>query len=181
LTCISAQVNGGFMMMAVARNAGRQGKAMRARSVAAMNLATAGVVTTAPETSLADCARLMRAEHVGSVIVVEQDSDGRRPLGIVTDRDIVIEAVAVGLDVGTITAGDVMARPLAIIHEDDDVLTALARMREHGVRRLPVVDREGRLAGILTIDNLLEAFSEQLEAAVGVVKAEQTRETTLRR
>jgi CBS domain-containing protein len=67
------------------------------------------------------------------------------------------------------------------VGEQEDLLAALARMREHGVRRLPVVDRDGRLTGILTIDNLLEAFSEQLEAAAGVVKAERTRETHLRR
>jgi len=154
---------------------------MRARSVAALNLATSQVVTTERETSLADCARLMRAEHVGSVVVVDESSGERRPLGIITDRDIVIEAVALGLDARTLTAGDIMGNRLATVSEDEDVLTALARMREHGVRRLPVVDRSGRLAGILTIDNLLEAFSEQLEAAVGVVKAEQTRENVLRR
>ena len=154
---------------------------MRARSVEALNLATSGVVTAERETSLAECARLMRAEHVGSLVVVDESDGVRRPLGIVTDRDIVVEAVALGLDTDTLTAGDIMGSKLATVGEDEDLLAALARMREHGVRRLPVVDRSGRLAGILTIDNLLEAFSEQLEAAVGVVKAEQTRETYLRR
>ncbi len=154
---------------------------MRARSVEALNLATSGVVTAERETSLADCARLMRAEHVGSLVVVDESDGVRRPLGIVTDRDIVVEAVALGLDSDTLTAGDIMGSRLATVGEEEDLLAALARMREHGVRRLPVVDRIGRLAGILTIDNLLEAFSEQLEAAVGVVKAEQTRETVLRR
>jgi CBS domain-containing protein len=154
---------------------------MRARSVSALNLATSGVVITGRETSLADCARLMRAEHVGSIVIVDEGSADRRPLGIVTDRDIVIEAVAVGLDPKTLTAGDVMGPRLAVVSQDDDLLAALARMREHGVRRLPVIDRAGQLTGILTIDNLLEAFSEQLEAAVGVVKAEQTRESHLRR
>jgi CBS domain-containing protein len=154
---------------------------MRPRSVSALNLATAGVVTTRPETSLADCARLMRAEHVGSLILVDEDGANRRPVGIVTDRDIVVEAVAVGLDTATLTAGDVMARPLATIGQDEDLMVALARMRENGVRRLPVVDAAGHLAGILTIDNLLEALSEQLQSVVSVVKAEQTRETHLRR
>jgi CBS domain-containing protein len=154
---------------------------MRARSVAAANLATAGVVTTGADTTLADCARLMRAEHVGSVVVVEESGGKRRPVGIVTDRDIVIEAVAVGLDTQTLTVGDVMGARLATVSEKEDVLTALAQMRQHGVRRLPVVDSAGWLTGILTIDNLLEVFSEQLEAAAGVVKAEQTRETALRR
>ena len=154
---------------------------MRARSVEALNLATSGVVTAERETSLTECARLMRAEHVGSVVVVDESDGVRRPLGIVTDRDIVVEAVALGLDTDTLTVGDIMGSRLATVGEEEDLLAALARMREHGVRRLPVVDRTGRLAGILTIDNLLEAFSEQLEAAVGVVKAEQTRETYLRR
>jgi CBS domain-containing protein len=154
---------------------------MRARSVSALDLATAGVVTTGRETSLADCARLMRAEHVGSLIIVDEAGPNSRPVGIVTDRDIVVEAVAVGLDTATLTAGDVMAHPLATVGPDEDLLLALARMREHGVRRLPVVDASGRLAGILTVDNLLEAFSEQLQSVVGVVKAEQTRETHLRR
>ena len=154
---------------------------MRARSVEALNLATSGVVTTERETSLAECARLMRGEHVGSLVVVDESDGVRRPLGIVTDRDIVVEAVALGLDTDTLTAGDIMGSRLATVGEEEDLIAALARMREHGVRRLPVVDRTGRLAGILTIDNLLEAFSEQLEAAVGVVKAEQTRETYLRR
>ena len=154
---------------------------MRARSVEALNLATSGVVTAERETSLAECARLMRAEHVGSLVVVDESDGVRRPLGIVTDRDIIVEAVALGLDTNTLTAGDIMGSKLATVGENEDLLAALARMREHGVRRLPVVDRSGRLAGILTIDNLLEAFSEQLEAAVGVVKAEQTRETYLRR
>jgi len=154
---------------------------MRARSVAAVNLATSDVVTTERETSLADCARLMRTEHVGSLVVVDEHNGERRPVGIVTDRDIVVEAVALGLDTKALTAGDIMGTRLATVSEDEDLLTALARMREHGVRRLPVTERGGRLAGILTIDNLLEVFSEQLDAAVRVVKAEQTRETVLRR
>jgi CBS domain-containing protein len=154
---------------------------MRARSVSALNLATSGVVTTGPETSLADCARLMRAEHVGSLIIIDDAGPDRLPVGIVTDRDIVVEAVAVGLDTATLTAGDVMAHPLATVGPDEDVMVALARMREHGVRRLAVVDAGGQVAGILAIDNLLEAISEQLASVVNVLKAEQTRETHLRR
>ena len=154
---------------------------MRARSVSALNLSTSGVVTTGQETTLVECARLMRAEHVGSLIIVDEFSEDKRPVGIVTDRDIVVEAVAVGLDTRTLTASDVMARPLACVGPDDDLLVALARMRENGARRLPVLDARGRLAGILTLDNLLEAFSELLDSAVNVVKAEQTRESHLRR
>ncbi len=154
---------------------------MRAQSVCAINLATAEVITASRESSLADCARLMRSEHVGCLVIVEGIGEDERPVGIVTDRDIVVEAIAVGLDTKTMTAEDIMSRPLATVGQDDDVMLALARMRQHGVRRLPVVDADGRLCGILTIDNLLENFSEQLQSAVSVVKAEQTRETHLRR
>jgi CBS domain-containing protein len=153
---------------------------MRAKTVTVRDLATHDVVTVQPHTTLAECAAIMRTQHVGSVIVV--DDKGRRdhPVGIVTDRDIVIETVAVELDPKTLTAGDVMATPLATVRDGDDILDALARMRERGVRRLPVVDEAGALAGIVAVDNLLEAMAEQLDAIVRVVKAEQARETATR-
>jgi len=154
---------------------------MRAKTVTVRDLATMQVVTVQPQTTLAECAQIMRNQHVGSVIVV--DDKGRRdnPVGIVTDRDIVIETVAVNLDPKTLTAGDVMATPLATVVETDDILDALAKMRERGVRRLPVVNESGALAGIVAVDNLLEAMAEQLDSIVRVIKAEQTKETTLRR
>jgi signal-transduction protein with cAMP-binding, CBS, and nucleotidyltransferase domain len=154
---------------------------MRAKTVTVRDLATMQVVTVQPQTTLAECAQIMRNQHVGSVIVV--DDKGRRdnPVGIVTDRDIVIETVAVDLDPKTLTAGDVMTTPLATVADTDDILDALAKMRERGVRRLPVITEDGTLAGIIAVDNLLEALAEQLDSIVRVVKAEQTKETSLRR
>jgi len=67
------------------------------------------------------------------------------------------------------------------VRDSDDILDALARMREHGVRRLPVLDDAGHLSGIVVVDNLLEALAEQLDAVVRVLKAEQTRETATRK
>jgi CBS domain-containing protein len=155
--------------------------AMRARTVTVRDLAAHEVVTVTPSTTLVECAQIMRAQHVGSVIVIDDLGQRDNPRGIVTDRDIVIEAVAVGLDPTTLTAGDVMAAPLATVRDSDDILDALARMREHGVRRLPVLDDAGHLSGIVVVDNLLEALAEQLDAVVRVLKAEQTRETATRR
>jgi CBS domain-containing protein len=155
--------------------------AMRPRTVNVRDLSALEVVTVTPSTTLAECAQIMRAQHVGSVVVIDDQGTHDNPRGIVTDRDIVVEAVALGLDPATLTAGDVMATPLATVRDGDDILDALARMRENGVRRLPVLDQDGHLAGILAVDNLLEAVAEQLDALVGVVKAEQTRETTTRR
>lgn len=154
---------------------------MRPRTVTVRDLAAHEVVTVTPSTTLAECAQIMRAQHVGSVVVIDDVGQRDNPRGIVTDRDIVIEAVALGLDPATLTAGDVMATPLATVRDGDDILDALARMRENGVRRLPVLDDTGHLSGIVAVDNLLEALAEQLDAIVGVIKAEQTRESVTRR
>lgn len=148
----------------------------RPRSARVADLAQRAVVTAAADSTLTECAALMRREHVGSIIVTQQG----RPMGVLTDRDIVLEAVAVQLDPATLTAGDVMSQPLATVAEDDDLFDALARMREHGVRRLPVVDGAGALCGLLAVDNVLEVLAEEIDSVVRVVKAEQTKETALR-
>ena len=79
----------------------------------------------------------MHDEHVGCLVVVEQNDGSEFPVGMLTDRDIAIEVVAFGLDPATMTAGDVMSERPAVVEEDDDLLDALAHMRERGVRRLP--------------------------------------------
>lgn len=153
---------------------------MRLQSTALRDLATQDVVTVGAGTSLAECATLMRNAHVGCVIV----TDGAKqpsPLGILTDRDIVVEAVAARIDPAQITAGEAMSHPLATAHPDDDAIDALARMREAGVRRLPLVDAAGRLAGLVTVDDLLAAMSEQFDSVVRVIKTEQAREHATRK
>ena len=87
----------------------------------------------------------MHDEHVGCLVVVEQNDGSEFPVGMLTDRDIAIEVVAFGLDPATMTAGDVMSEKPAVVEEDDDLLDALAHMRERGVRRLPVVRPDGAL------------------------------------
>lgn len=148
----------------------------RTESMQVRHFANRRIATAARETTLADCAKRMREGHVGSLVVV----DGNRPVGVVTDRDIVVEAVAQGIDPATLRAGDVMAAILATIREDDDLIDALARMREHGVRRLVVVARDGGLGGIVALDDLLAVLSEQFTAAVEVLAAERTRENETR-
>jgi CBS domain-containing protein len=151
---------------------------MRPQTTAVKHLATRAVITVQAGASLTQCAQVMRNEHVGSVVVVDARSGA--PLGIVTDRDLVVESIAVKVDPATLTAADVMATPLAVVREDDDLLDALAKMREYGARRLPVLDASGRLAGIVALDNLIEALAEQLDAVVGVIKAGRTKEAATR-
>ena len=133
-------------------------------------------VTLAYENERIDeIARRMRERHVGSVIVVPRDN-GSTPVGVLTDRDIVVEVLAAGLDYRNVTVGEVMSREPATVREDDDVVDALRIMRTHGVRRLPVMARSGALAGIVAIDDLLEFFAGQVDDVVRAIGREQKQE-----
>jgi len=99
---------------------------------------------------------------------------------MLTDRDIAIEVVAFGVAADALTAGDIMSGDPAIAREGDDLLAVLATMRERGVRRLPVVDADGALAGIVSADNLWEVLAEEVDGLVRVIRAEQTRERATR-
>jgi CBS domain-containing protein len=131
---------------------------------------------------VAAAAKLMRYGHIGSLVVVEQMNGGKRiPIGIVTDRDIVVEVIATGLDPVVITVGDIMEPELVVGRESDSVLETLEIMRFKGVRRLPTVDREGQLVGIVTVDDLLEILAEQLNELATIVAREQSHEATARK
>lgn len=114
---------------------------------------TPNVRSAAPTDSLADAAQMMKEEDVGSLPVVE---DGRL-IGILTDRDIVLRAVAERVDPQSVKAGDVASRDLVTVEPEQDLDEALALMARHRVRRLPVVE-DGRLVGMLAqADVALEA------------------------
>jgi CBS domain-containing protein len=80
----------------------------------------------------------------------------------VTDRDIVIGVVAMNLDPASLTAGDIMIEDLATLPEDCDVYDAIRKMRLHGVRRMPVVNTQGVLTGIVSLDDLLPLVAQEL-------------------
>jgi signal-transduction protein with cAMP-binding, CBS, and nucleotidyltransferase domain len=149
---------------------------MRSQSLRIKDVAVHEPVTARVDESVGTCARRMHDEHVGCLVVVERSDGSDFPVGMLTDRDIAIEVVAFGLDPATLTAGDVMTEKPATVEEDDDLLGALAHMRERGVRRLPVVRPDGALTGMLALDNLLEALGEEIDGVVGVMRAQRTRE-----
>lgn len=138
------------------------------------------VVIVGRETPLGEAAKLMRENHVGS-LVVSKNTYGRKPLGIVTDRDMVVEVMAADLDYRTLTVGEIMGDKLVIAKEADDSLDTLKLMRASGVRRIPVVTDKGDLAGIVTVDDLLEIVAEELEDIVHAIGNEQHKETKRRR
>jgi len=103
------------------------------------------------------------------------------PVGIITDRDIVVAVVAGGVDPAKLAVGDVMGPELFTVRETDSVSDALARMRSRGIRRVPVLSAGGTLAGLVTVDDLLEIVAEELESLVRAIGAEQARETRTRK
>jgi CBS domain-containing protein len=139
------------------------------------------VVFVEPDTSIAQAARLMREHHVGGLVVVQEKSGKRVPVGIITDRDLVIEVIAEGVDMSDITVGDIMSDQLVTAREGDDLLETLKMMRARGIRRLPVIDDDGALAGILTVDDLIDLFSEQIADLARLIAFEQKREQERRK
>lgn len=119
----------------------------------------------------------MRLEHVGSLVVVNDD---QTPLGMITDRDIAIEVVARNLDPMKLTVRDVMTTPVVTAGPSESMVVALARMREFGVRRLPIIDEEGKLVGVISNSNLVEELSSLLDSLVRNIHSSKTREVALR-
>ena len=140
------------------------------------------VVTIAERSMPVDeAAQLMRRDHVGCLVVVDETPGGRVPAGLVTDRDIVTAVVAKGVDPRTLRVEDVMSAPPFTAREDESTLDLLRTMRGKGVRRLPVVNAQGVLVGLVTLDDLLGILAEQMRAVAFAVEAEQSRETRVRR
>jgi signal-transduction protein with cAMP-binding, CBS, and nucleotidyltransferase domain len=124
-------------------------------------LCTRSVVTCNAHCSAADIARLMRKQHVGDVVVVEPVEDGQRPLGVVTDRDLVLQVLAPGIDPSAAKATDLMSPAITAL-ASEGVYDAIWHMRRKGCRRLPVVDAQGRLAGLVTLDDLTQFLATEL-------------------
>ena len=137
------------------------------------------VITNRNDT-VGEAAKLMRQHHVGDVIVVEERDGMRVPVGIVTDRELVVEIMATELDPAVITVGDIMEPELVTVKESVGVFEAIQYMRSKTVRRLPVVDENGGLVGILTLDDLLELLSEELLAVSRLVSYQRQREARQR-
>lgn len=138
------------------------------------------VIMTHRTTEIREIARMMRHHHVGTVVVVERRGDKDYPMGIITDRDLVVEVLAQNLSPETLTVGDVMSGSLVTAREDDNFWRMLDRMSAKGIRRLPVVDEEGALVGILTVDDVLTALAVGLSDVTRLVQRELAKETQQR-
>lgn len=131
------------------------------------------IIIAGKESGIAEIARLMRSHHVGDVVIVSSEGEGAKPIGILTDRDIVIELIACDVPLDKVTAGDIMSRELFKVRESDSIWDTLQLMRAKGIRRMVVVNDAGELEGLLAIDDLLELFAEELNLLAKVPFREQ--------
>jgi CBS domain-containing protein len=145
------------------------------------DICTREVVCASSETTVAAAARTMRQFHIGDVVVTRLENGRRIPLGIVTDRDIVIGVVATDLAPNALTIGDIMGTELATAQESEDVFDAVQRMRNKGVRRMPIVDAGNNLVGIVSIDDIIEILAEELHQLAHLISREQMHERDARR
>ena len=138
-------------------------------------------VTIAFRTTLLNgAARLMRENHVGSLVVVDETGGKRIVVGILTDRDIVTSVLALDLDCSTLMVEDVMSTDVVTARENDSLIDVMQIMRRKGVRRVPVVGPEGELLGLVTLDDLLEILAQELGLLVSAIETEGQRERRLR-
>jgi len=138
-------------------------------------LCTKEVVTVPRNATVEEAAASMRVHHVGDMIVV--DTPGSRvPVGIITDRDVAIEVVGQGLTPAKVTVGSVMSGPLLSLREEEGMLEALSRMASRGVRRAPVLDRDGHLAGLVSVDDLVPLLAQELAEISALIRRGQLKE-----
>ena len=140
------------------------------------------VVTVREADELVAAAQLMREKHVGYLIVVKPSivDVTVTPVGVFTDRDIVVAVVAKETDPRTLKVGDVMTRQPAVVEEGSSVSTALQLMRRIGVRRVPVIGRAGTLVGVLSLDDVLDALAGELMDIASSIRHEIRMEDALR-
>jgi len=144
-------------------------------------ICTREVVFVTRNESCAQAARLMREHHVGALVVIAQDAVPRVPVGMITDRDLAVGVMALGLEPEKTLVEAVMRPEVALLREGEGVGRAIALMREQGVRRLPVVDVSGALIGVLAADDLVDLFAEELSGLAAMINAGPRRERKDRR
>ena len=144
------------------------------------SICTYNVATIGPKQGVMEAAVRMREEHVGDLIVVEQREGVTVPIGILTDRDIVLGVVAKGVPVDAVTVSDAMTSPVLTVKESNGIAFTLREMRRMGVRRAPVVDDAGGLVAVVSVDDAIDHIAAQLADIADAVRFGQHTETKAR-
>lgn len=138
------------------------------------------VISINTKADVAEAARSMRDNHVGFLVAVNEGDEFKRPVGVLTDRDILLEVTACDVDAHGVTVGDVMARNPLVANESDDLSDLIQAMRSAGFRRLPVVDTRGQLTGIIAMDDVIDVMAGLICDLAGSIKNEQRQERRVR-
>jgi len=128
------------------------------------------------DTTVLEAAKIMRQKHLGDLVIVDDPNDEFTPVGLITDRDLVVKVIGNDLSASQTRVGAIMRTPLVTASESEDSSAAIARMRTHGVRRLPVTGRHGKLAGIVTLDDLLKHVRSEVDSLLDIITKEQDQE-----
>jgi len=134
------------------------------------------VIIVEPTIPVTEAAVLMRRHHVGDLVVVEKEGEEARPVGIITDRDIVIEVVAQKIDPDSLTVKDIMSTDPVRVAETVSLLDTLELMKQRGVRRVLVIADSGGLQGLLSADDAIELIAEQVNDLAQLVNREVKQE-----
>ncbi|KTD11105.1 CBS domain protein [Legionella gratiana] len=130
--------------------------------------------------SVKNAAELMRHYHVGDLVLLEKQNNLKIPIGIVTDRDLVIEVMAAGVSPESLLIRDIVTEPFNSVFENDSLFDALEIMHSKKIRRLPVINNDKALVGIITLDDFIEILAETTAKAVDVIKFQQQKEAKQR-
>jgi CBS domain-containing protein len=146
-----------------------------------IDLATLHVVTIRKGASVQDAARLMRENHVGTVVIVREDRSMLAPIGLVTDRDIVVGPIATGVtDLGALKIEDIANHELFTADADQEISEVARMMLASGVRRVPIVNAAGALVGIASYDDLVSRLAEDLADLTRLYARQRRREVKAR-
>lgn len=136
------------------------------------DICSKNVVYVLQQDSVLDVARIMREKHVGSVVVVENMQGEIRPQGMITERDLVLEVLTAKLDPSVVKAEDILTCELICVTETHDIKEALKYLRYYGVRRAPVVNVNGILVGLFSIEDSLSILSKEFSEIVNLLSNE---------
>jgi CBS domain-containing protein len=129
------------------------------------DIMTKDLVYSLPSDMVSDVAKLMKDEDIGPVLIVDESNNGKRLVGIVTDRDLALKVVGEGRDPKSTRVEDVMTGSLVTCRADDDVQNAMRAMAQNQLRRIPVVDDSGQLVGIISQADVATRLNEPQSTA----------------
>lgn len=133
------------------------------------NICNRNAVVADENSDVLMAAQLMRQHHVSTIIIVSNKVSGKKPIGIISDQDLVFKVLAENRSVNDITLHDVMTMDMVCIRDDYEIIDTIHLMCLEGIRSAPVIDENGNLVGVLTMDNLFEILADEISNYVKII------------